>query len=203
MYQLCPDHKHQVKLLNNGHDPTLQYPFHTQYTQSGHWRRDCDGSKQEEREQDHMRKTKENSRGRKKKERRRKSTLCKSSAPDFINSKPNPSPSHSPLIPALEEKVMNKRQEKDKDCVTNYYPTSPIYVPIYEEDAPTLVDILIPEPTPEEERNIDANRQIKTKDKMKKTQTKRKGGRRKKKRQERKKKIIKKNQPLTLDIKSL
>ena len=35
----------------------------------------------------------------------------------------------------------------------------------HEEDAPTLVNNQIPEPTPEEERNTDVSRWIKTKDK--------------------------------------
>ena len=103
---------------------------------------------------------------RRKRKEEENATLHKSSTPDLINSKPNPSLSHSPSVPALVEKRENKRQEKDKECVTNYYLPSPIYIPSYGEYTPILVDNLNTRANPRRgEKKIDASRQIKTKDK--------------------------------------
>ena len=42
------------------------------------------------------------------------------------------------------------KQEQEKAVLDpNYYLLSPIYIPSYEEDAPTLANNLVPEPTPE------------------------------------------------------
>ena len=60
-----------------------------------------------------------------------------------------------------EEKAKQKQEQEKKILDPNYYPLSPIYIPSCEEDAPTLVDNLIPEPYQEKERNIDASRWIK------------------------------------------
>ena len=62
----------------------------------------------------------------------------------------------------MEEKA---KQKQEQETILDPNLPSPIYVPSYGEDAPTLVDNLVPEPTPEEERNIDTSRQTKTKDK--------------------------------------
>ena len=60
----------------------------------------------------------------------------------MINSKPC-LPLTNPPTTAPEKK--EKTQDKQKDQVTNYYPSSLIYIPSYEEeDAPNLVDNLIP-----------------------------------------------------------
>ena len=61
--------------------------------------------------------------------------------------------SHSPLVPAPTKKRENKRQEKGRECVTDYYPPSPVYMVSYEEDTQNLVDNLVSEPTPKEKRN--------------------------------------------------
>ena len=53
-----------------------------------------------------------------------KATLCKSNAPDLINSKPNLPQSHSPLVPGPAKKGENNRQEKGKEYVIDYYPPS-------------------------------------------------------------------------------
>ena len=64
---------------------------------------------------------------------------------DLFNDEPN-LPLTNPPAPALEKK--GKAQEKQKGCVTDYYPPSPIYVGSYEEEnTPTLVNNLIPRPT--------------------------------------------------------
>ena len=47
----------------------------------------------------------------------------------------------NPPAPAPEER--ERPQEKQKDQVTNYYPSEPIYIPSYEEDAPYIVNNLI------------------------------------------------------------
>ena len=98
-------------------------------------------------EQDHKKRTEENSRGRGKRREKENAIFCKSSAPDLINSKQNQPLSHNPLIPAPAEKRKNKRQKKEKKLVTDYYPPSPIYVPSYKEEASTLVKNLVPEST--------------------------------------------------------
>ena len=63
-----------------------------------------------------------------------------------------------PLVKAPEEKEKNQRQEKDKDCVTDYYPQSPIYMASYEEDAQSLVNSLVPEPTPQRKERYRSGR---------------------------------------------
>ena len=88
--------------------------------------------------------------------------LHKSNAPDLINSKPIPSLSHSPLVPAPVEERENKRQVKQKDCVPGYYPPSPIYVASYDKDAPNQVNNLVPELTPKEKRNTNKKEESKT-----------------------------------------
>ena len=65
-----------------------------------------------------------------------------------------------------EEKAKQKQEQEQTILDPNYYLQSPIYVPRYKEDTPTLVDNLLPEPTPEEERNIATSRQTKTNDKQ-------------------------------------
>ena len=57
-----------------------------------------------------------------------------------MDSKPNPSLSHNPLVPAPAEKRENKRPEKRKDLVKDYYPPSPVYVASYEEKCPYSVE---------------------------------------------------------------
>ena len=74
--------------------------------------------------------------------------LCKLCIPNPINTKPN-SPLTDPLVPAYEEKKEDKREEEE-DHATNYYPRSPIYMASNEEDAPTLVNNLVPDLTPGE-----------------------------------------------------
>ena len=90
-------------------------------------------------------------------ERKRKekgnATLNKSNAPDLINSKTNAPISHSPLALVPAEKRENKRQEKGKDHVTDCYPPSPVYMANYEENASTLLNNLIPKPTPEAKKD--------------------------------------------------
>ena len=65
-------------------------------------------------------------------------------------------------MPVTEEKEENRRQEKDKDCVTHYFPPGPIYMASYEEDTPTLVNNLVPEPTPKEKKDTDKKEENKT-----------------------------------------
>ena len=83
-------------------------------------------------------------------ERKRKeeesALLCRSCVPDLLNDEPILLLTNHPA-PALEEK--EKTQENQYDHMTDYYPPSPIYVASYEEEnAPTLVNNLIPKPTP-------------------------------------------------------
>ena len=101
-------------------------------------------------------------------ERKRKeeeSTLLhKSCAPDLLSAKPNP-PLTDPSVPAPEEKEKNQGQEKNENCLTDYYPPSLIYEASYEEDAPTLVNNLIPEPTPGEMKDTNKMEVSKTPEK--------------------------------------
>ena len=60
----------------------------------------------------------------------------------------------------LQKKGKEQETRKNKDCVTDYYPPSPIQV-IYEEDTPTLVNNLVPEPAPKEKK--DTNKTEKSK----------------------------------------
>ena len=85
----------------------------------------------------------------------------RSNVPALINSKPNPPLNNSPLIPALEQKkgegkAKQKREQEKTILSPNYYPPSPIYILNYkEEDAPTLVDSLVPKPTTGEKKDTD------------------------------------------------
>ena len=54
--------------------------------------------------------------------------LCKLCIPNPINTKPN-SPLIDLLVPALEEKEENK-QERKKECTTDYYPQAPYMWPV-------------------------------------------------------------------------
>ena len=65
----------------------------------------------------------------------------------------------STTLHSLEEK--ENRHEKQKDCVTDCYPHIP-YVASYEEDAPNLVNNLVPEPTPKEKRYTNKTEESKT-----------------------------------------
>ena len=73
--------------------------------------------------------------------------LCKSCASDLVLIQIQTLTDHS--VPNPEEKC--KKQERNKDCATDYNPPSPIYMASYEEDTPTLVNKLVPESTPKEE----------------------------------------------------
>ena len=55
--------------------------------------------------------------------------------------------------PTLKSQPQMKSQEKQKYCITDYYPPSPIYVASYEEDTPNLVNSLIPQPTLKEHKD--------------------------------------------------
>ena len=59
-----------------------------------------------------MKRTEEIAEEERKRKEEESATLCKSSAPDLINFKPNQSLSHSPLVPAPAEKRENKRKER-------------------------------------------------------------------------------------------
>ena len=60
------------------------------------------------------------------------------------------------MIPTPEKEEKQREEEGKKlDNVTDYYTPSPLYPPTYEEDAPTLVNNLVPEATPEEKTNKD------------------------------------------------
>ena len=87
--------------------------------------------------------------------------FCKLCIPNPINTKPN-SPLFNPLFPDPEEEEENKREVEEKDCTTDYYPPSPIYVVSQEEDVPTLVNNLVPEPTPGEKKDTDRTEEDKT-----------------------------------------
>ena len=71
-----------------------------------------------------QRKTAEEERKRKEAE---SALLCKSCVPDLLNHEPN-LPLINPSAPALEGK--EKTQEKQKDCVTDYYPLIPYMWPV-------------------------------------------------------------------------
>ena len=86
---------------------------------------------------------------RRKKREEKNGQLC---LPYPTTTKPN-SPLIDPLVPAPEEKEENMRQEEDKDCTTQYYPPSPIYMVSNEEDVPTLLNDLVPEPAPTEKKD--------------------------------------------------
>ena len=101
----------------------------------------------------------ENSRRRKREEEN--APLCKLCIPNPINTKPN-SPLIDPLVPAPEEKEENKKEEDKKDCATDYYPQSSIYVASHEEDAPNVVNSLVPELTPGEKKDTDRTEEDKT-----------------------------------------
>ena len=64
-----------------------------------------------------------------------------------------------------EEKAKQKHEHEKTVLDPNHYQPSPIYIPSYEEDAPTLVNNLVPEPTSKEEKNSVTSRKTKTKDK--------------------------------------
>ena len=69
----------------------------------------------------------------------------------------------SPTLQPQPQKRKEKTQEKQRDLVTNYYPQGPIYVAGYEEeDAPTLVNNLIPRPTSEENKDTNKMEESKT-----------------------------------------
>ena len=93
---------------------------------------------------------------RRKKREEENAQLC---LPNPINIKPD-LPLTNPLVPALNEKEKNMRQEKDKDCVTNT--PSPIYMASHGEDAPTLVDNLVPKPVPREKKDTEKTEGDKT-----------------------------------------
>ena len=95
------------------------------------------------------------------KKREENAPLCKLCVPNPINAKPN-SPFIDLLVPTPEEKGENKREEEGKDCTTDYYLQSPIYVACQEEDAPTLVNNLVPEATLEEKKDTDRTEEDKT-----------------------------------------
>ena len=64
-----------------------------------------------------------------------------------------------------EKKKPSRSKNKQTVSDPKYYQPSPIYIPSYKEDVQTLVNNLVPEPTPKEEKDIDTSRWTKTKDK--------------------------------------
>ena len=135
------------------HHPTpvpLSSPIQSDWSSEEDW----DGIKQKERERISkiIRKEKRKIAEQERKKEEESALLCRSCAPDLLNDEPN-LPLTNPPAPAPGEK--EKTQEKQRDLVTNYYPPGPIYVASYEEeDAPTLVNNLIPRPTSEENKHI-------------------------------------------------
>ena len=104
--------------------------------------------RERENQEDHKKRTEENCR------------LHRSWAPDLLNNEPN-LPLTNPPGPTPEERA--KTQERQQDLVTNYYPSSPKYVASYEEeDALTIVNNLIPKPTPKEKKDTNKMEESKT-----------------------------------------
>ena len=60
------------------------------------------------------------------------------------------SPLFDPLIPIPEKEKGGEEEGKELDHIADYYAPSPMYIASNEEDAPTLVNNLMPEATPEE-----------------------------------------------------
>ena len=54
----------------------------------------------------------------------------------------------------LPQKKKEEEEEKKSDPVKDYYPPSPVYTLSYEEDAPTLVNNLVPTSAPVTKENI-------------------------------------------------
>ena len=134
---MCPNHQHPGNHPKHRQSPTPdQYHFHPQYIWIGHQKTFGRGPsiKRERGWTRSLRNNSGNSRSQKKEGK--SAPLCKLCIPNSINTKPN-SPLIDPLIPALEEKEENKREEEGKHHATDYYPPSPIYVASYEEDAST------------------------------------------------------------------
>ena len=122
----------------------LSSPIHSDVSSDEDW----EATKLKERkDKQDLKRTTEEERMRKEEEN---TLLHKSCVPDLLSAKPNP-PLTDLSVPAPEEK--NKCQEKNKDCVTDYYCPSTIYVASYEDDAPALVKNLVPEPTLNEKKD--------------------------------------------------
>ena len=83
--------------------------------------------------------------GERRKEAEETTLSSRLNVPDLLNDEPNLSLTKPPA-PALQKN--EKTPEKQHDQDTSYYPPSPIHVASYEEEeAPNLIDNLIPQPT--------------------------------------------------------
>ena len=151
MYQLPSNCQHPVNCPKHGQGPSShQYHFHPQCIQIGPQRKiGVEPDRKRERLSKIIREQQKKIAEERRKKREEENVQL--SLPNPIKTKPN-SPLINPLVPALEE---NKRKEEDKDHARDYYPSSPIYVASHEEDAPALVDNLVPELAPEEKKDTD------------------------------------------------